>query len=240
MKRLKRREFLAISSLACWCAAAQPPRRVQASDYREFWIWDKPASLAALAQASTLYFLQGEVRANSRHHPATLTRQGTGVLDFPGKSLWLVYRTTSLDWDQTVMAQIVARLQDWQRMGNQVVGLQVDFDAPSAELEKYRQFLQSIRQQLPGQYALSATGLLDWSVNGGSDLRALGETVDELVIQTYQGRTTLPNLQRYRPRLSALPFRFKIGLMENAIWPQALEGVADNPNFSGYVVFLVA
>ena len=232
-------------------ATATGDEIINAKDYEQFWIWTPPEDDAKLSQAHTLYILQGEIRPpnipyyrpntneNADHAAlATLTPQGLGVRSLSDKKIWLVYRATSQEWSDEVMAQLIERLEKWQRAGNHVMGLQIDYDAPTYQLDKYAQLLRHVRQQLPAHYQLSVTGLLDWS-NQAEDpqFMQLSDAVDELVIQTYQGTTTLTNYSRYLKKLENLPFDFKVGIVEDGQW-QGAAFLENNPHFKGYVVFL--
>jgi hypothetical protein len=80
---------------------------------------------------------------------------------------------------------------------------------------------------------------MDWSANG--DPRALLQlkgVVDEVVIQTYQGRSTIFGYERYFDRLRGFPVPFNVGLVENGRWIEP-SGLRAEPNFKGYVVFLL-
>lgn len=224
---------------------------INPKDYEQFWIWTPPKDDSKLSQANMLYILQGEIRPsnlpyyrpntdeNAVHAAlATLTPQGLGVRPLTGKKIWLVYRATSQEWSDDVMPQLIERLEKWQRVGNQVVGIQIDYDAPTYQLDKYAELLREVRKQLPAHYQLSVTGLLDWSNQAEyPQFMQLSDTVDELVIQTYQGTTTLTNYSRYLKKLEHLPFDFKIGIIEGGQW-QGAAFLEDNPHFKGYVVFL--
>ncbi len=224
---------------------------IDPKDYQQFWLWTAPKDDTKLSQAHTLYILQGEIRPNNMPyyrpninkntvHPAlaTLTPQGLGVRSLSSKKIWLVYRATSQEWSDEVMSQLIKRLDQWQRAGNQVMGIQIDYDAPTYQLDKYALLLNSIRQQLPAQYQLSVTGLLDWSNQADdSQFNQLSDAIDELVIQTYQGTTTLPNYSQYLKNLENLPFDFKVGIIEGGQW-QGAAFLEANPHFKGYVVFL--
>ncbi|MGP5301561.1 DUF3142 domain-containing protein, partial [Psychrobacter celer] len=197
---------------------------IQANDYQQFWLWTPPKDSTKLSQAHTLYLLQGEIRApnmpyyrpdthdnNAQALPATLITQGLGVRPLRGKKMWLVYRATSQTWSEDVMPQLIKRLEQWQRAGNHVMGIQIDYDAPTYRLGEYAALLKQIRQQLPAQYQLSVTGLLDWSNQAeDSQFIQLNDAIDELVIQTYQGTTTLTNYAQHLIRLKDLPFDFKV------------------------------
>lgn len=224
---------------------------IDPKDYEQFWLWTAPKDEKKISQAHTLYILQGEIRPDNipYYRPninkntvpaalATLTPQGLGVRSLSGKKIWLVYRATSQEWSDEVMVQLIDRLEKWQRAGNQVMGIQIDYDAPTYQLDKYAHLLRNIRQQLPAQYQLSVTGLLDWS-NQADDpqfMQLIG-AVDELVIQTYQGTTTLSNYAHYLKKLEHLSFNFKVGIIEGGQW-QGAPFLEDNPHFKGYVVFL--
>ena len=224
---------------------------IQANDYQQFWLWTPPKDSTKLSQAHTLYLLQGEIRAPNMPYyrpdtrdndaqalPATLITQGLGVRPLRGRKMWLVYRATSQTWSEDVMPQLIKRLEQWQRAGNHVMGIQIDYDAPTYRLGEYAALLKQIRQQLPAQYQLSVTGLLDWSNQAeDSQFIQLNDAIDELVIQTYQGTTTLTNYAQHLIRLKDLPFDFKVGIIEGGQW-QGAAFLEDNPHFQGYVVFL--
>lgn len=231
--------------------AATSDAIVNAKDYEQFWIWTPPKDDTQLSQAHTLYILQGEIRPpnipyyrpntneNADHAAlATLTPQGLGVRSLDDKKIWLVYRATSQEWSDEVMAQLIERLEKWQRAGNQVMGIQIDYDAPTYQLDKYAQLLRNVSKQLPAHYQLSVTGLLDWSNQAEEpQFMQLGDAIDELVIQTYQGTTTLTNYSRYLKKLENVPFDFKVGIIEGGQWHGA-GFLEKSPHFKGYVVFL--
>lgn len=228
----------------------QPTIKVKAQDYQQFWIWNPPKDSAKLQSATTLYILQGEIRVtngvtlNSQadRSQATLTPQGMGVKKLANKKIWLVYRVdnrvTAQDWSQQINVRIQAKLHAWEQAGNQVEGIQIDFDSPTYQLDNYAKLLTTIRKQLPKRYKLSVTGLLDWANQAQNrEFLQIGNSIDELVMQTYQGTTTLPNYQQYLRKLEKLPFDFKIGLVEQGEW-QGADFVEQNPHFKGYVVFV--
>lgn len=224
---------------------------INPKDYEQFWIWTPPKDDNKIHRANTLYILQGDIRPTNipYYRPntdentvqaslATLTPQGLGVRFLRGKKIWLVYRATSQEWSDNVMGQLINRLEKWQRAGNQVMGIQIDYDAPTYRLDEYAQLLKKIRQQLPAHYQLSVTGLLDWSNQAeDSQFIQLNDAIDELVIQTYQGTTTLTNYPQYLTKLENLPFNFKVGIIEGGQWRGAAF-LEHNPHFKGYVVFL--
>jgi hypothetical protein len=212
---------------------------VRAADYDAFWLWAGVKPQPALAGARTLYILQGQVAPQSDNDDeGRLIAQGGAVPHLRSGEVWLDYRAHTLRWSPAVYAQILARLQRWRAAGDPVAGLQIDFDSGTRHLADYAAFLRDLRGRLPADCRLSITGLLDWSSQGDSAaLGALGGVVDEVVLQTYQGRRTIPGYEAYLARLSRMTIPFKIGLVEGGDWT-APPDIAANPWFRGYVVFL--
>ena len=222
---------------------------VRAQDYDAFWLWAGVRPQPALATARTLYILQGQVAARTNVDGASLgganldgagrlIAQGGAIPHLSHGRIWLDYRVHTLRWSPEVYGEMLARLRRWRAAGNRVVGLQIDFDAHTRRLGEYARFLSDLRSRLPADCRLSVTGLLDWSSQGDSAaLDALGGVVDEVVLQTYQGRRTIPNYQAYLASLVRMTLPFRIGLAEGGEW-SAPPGLAANPWFRGYVVFL--
>lgn len=151
----------------------------------------------------------------------------------------MVVRVETLDWPEPIYAQVLSALARWRAAGNRVAGLQIDFDAGTRHLENYAAFLADLRKRLPPDCLLSITGLLDWSSHGDpAGLAALAGTVDEIVLQIYQGRRVIPGYAGYLAALDRLEIPFRIGLLQGGDW-EAPAGLAANPWFRGYVVFLV-
>ena len=138
------------------------------------------------------------------------------------------------------MPQVLADLERWRAAGNRVRGVQIDFDAATRGLAGYAAFLKQVRGQLPKGTAMSVTGLLDWSsrADDPSGLNALAGVVDEVVLQTYQGRTTIKGYGAYMTHLGRLKIPFKIGLVQHGEWTEP-EGLKAQPYYRGDVVFLL-
>lgn len=225
--------MLAIALAAC---GTGDPNEVVADRYDSFWLWAGVPANDAVRKADTVYILDGELRGE----PARFVPLRPGVPKAPNPHIWLVVRTDTLDWPVGTDAALVRRLDRWAAAGNKVDGIQIDFDAATRGLSDYAAFLTAFRKALPSHYKLSITGLMDWSANGDPDaLRALAGTVDEVVIQTYQGRSTILGYDAYFDRMKGYPIPFKVGLVEHGRFtpPASLES---RPNFKGYVVFLIA
>ncbi|MFM9936598.1 MAG: DUF3142 domain-containing protein [Novosphingobium sp.] len=215
---------------------AGEPTRVDPAAHDQFFLWAGVPPPPAVARATVLYILGGEIR---RDGPARLVDLRAGVPHVKSSSVWLTVRTERLDWDAGTWLAITAMLARWRAAGNRLEGLQIDFDAATAGLGGYRAFLEGARRRLPPGERLSITGLLDWSANGDpAALERLAGVVDEVVIQTYQARRTIPGYAAYFRHIDTLPIPHKIALVEGGEWspPPAL---ARDRRFGGYVVFLL-
>jgi hypothetical protein len=213
--------------------------RINANHYDSFWIWGNIQSAPYLVQSKELYILQGEIRYSKQKQSSVLIPQGISIRKLPHQKIWLVFRTHHLKWDEQNYQTIFSRMEHWKNQGNQVQGLQIDFDSQTNNLKDYAIFLEKLRQQLPAKYKLSITGLLDWTnVKDQNTLHILRQNIDELVLQSYQGTTTIPNYREYLKRISSMQLPYKIGLVQHGIWQTTL----NQPNdrfFRGYVVFLL-
>lgn len=225
---------LAAALVLAGCGAPSAPR-VDPADHDAFFLWAGVKPPAVLDRAKTIYILSGEVRADDNARFVPLRPQAPRLRH---AEVWLVVRAERLDWSEAVHSRILRDLARW-RAGSRVVGLQIDFDAKTRGLEDYAVFLSDLRRRLPADYRLSVTGLMDWSANGDpAALARLRGVVDELVVQTYQGRHTIPGYEGYMAALRRLPVPYRVGLVERGEW-RAPSGLERDPEFRGYVVFLL-
>lgn len=234
---------LAIAVLLAFAAASggsvpqtlAPENRVDANNYDAFWLWAGVKPQPVLARATRIYLLQGQVEARE---PVRFVSQRPAIPHVRGPEVWIVVRVETLRWPPPVYRRVLAQLARWRSAGNNVVGIQIDFDARTRHLEDYAAFLKDLRQRLPADCKLGITGLLDWSSNGDpKGLDALASAVDEVVLQIYQGRHVIPGYAGYLARLDRMKVPFRIGLLQGGEW-RAPVGLAANSHFRGYVVFL--
>lgn len=230
-----RRAALAFALLALLAGSCRPAptQRVDPAGYDAFYLWAGVAPRPVLDKARSVYLLAGEVERGGGFTALRATprlRRG---------EVWVVVRTRQIDWDAATLGAIMAVVRRWQAAGNPVAGLQIDFDASTKGLERYAAFLARVRAALPARYRLSITGLMDWSANADpAALAGLKGVIDEVVVQSYQHRTTIPGYDRYLTRLARVPVPHKVALIEGGEWHEPATLKAD-PLFRGYVVFLV-
>ncbi|MEN9849188.1 MAG: hypothetical protein RL368_1928 [Pseudomonadota bacterium] len=227
-------------SLSLLIVAAAPLNdAVRLENYQEFWVWGGIHAAHIPQQAQRLYLLQGSIRLNSQNQPI-FQRQGIlpQALNAP---IFLVYRLETLAWNTIVQQSILNQIKLWQAYQQPVLGIQLDFDAGTKNLQNYEQFLRKVRAEFPQQYQLSITGLLDWSQNAKPEvLQSLADILDEVIFQTYQGKKTIPHYASYIHSLLRLQVPFKVGVVEQADWNVAYEGLLKkSPYFRGMVVFLL-
>lgn len=211
--------------------------RVDVRDYHSYWLWAAVRPQPALKQADMLYLHQAEIISQSGK--PVLQRRGTPYSAIKVPALWISIRIATLEVSDQMINDMIRLRENWIAAGNQVTGIQIDFDASSYQLQKYAVFLQRLRERLPPDCKLSVTGLLDWAKTGSvAELNRL--PVDEVVIQTYQGRHTVTRYREYLPVLMQLKIPFKVGLVQKGEWDEGWQKrLATSPYYRGEVVFLL-
>lgn len=224
--------------LAVALVAAPPPPApdlVDAARYDSFWLWAGVRPQPVLRGAKSIYLLEGQVDATPT---VRLVAQRPAVPHIVGSDVWMVVRVGTLRWPPLVYQQLAAQLARWRAAGNRVRGIQIDFDTRTRHLADYAGFLADLKRRLPVGCRLGITSLLDWSANGDpAALDALAGSVDEVVLQIYQGRHVIPGYAGYLARVGRMKVPFRIGLLQGGEWT-APPTLATNPLFRGYVVFL--
>lgn len=212
---------------------------VQAQQYEQFWIWGDISTADYLKKAKVLYILQGQVTDRHENKTSRFIRQGIAPRPLKNQRIWVVIRSQHLNWTEQDYHQAFQLLRQWQQHGNQVQGLQIDFDSKTKRMYDYALFLQQLRQKLPPEYQLSITGLMDWSnITDTRTLVLLKASIDEIAIQTYQGTRTTVDYEKYLQRMTRLGLPFKVGLVQNGQFDH-------HPNyqksalFKGHIVFLL-
>lgn len=229
--------IVACALAACDVAPEGPGTgTVDPGDYRAFYLWPGVEPPRDLGRAEAVYVLWGELRKIDPDRVMVLFR---GVPRGRPGELWLVVRAERTDWGEGAYGQLLSAADRWRGTGR-LAGVQVDFDSSTGELRGYARFLSGLRSRLPADLKLSVTGLLDWPANASdADLAAMGAAIDEIVVQTYQGRATIAGYGEYIAAIERLPMPYRIALVEGGEW-NAPPALARDPRFRGYVVFLLA
>ncbi len=233
--------WLAASAALAACSSVEKPAadgqaRVDAARHDAFWLWAGVDPPPLLAQARTLYILEAEYLASA---DGRWQSRRAATPRAPHATLWIVYRVESLRWPERLYARLSTDLARYRAAGNRVAGIQIDFDANTRYLDEYAVFLRDLRRRLPRDAQLSITGLMDWGAQADPEaLNALGSAIDELVVQTYQGRHSIPDAHAYARSLERLRQPFRVGLVQHGLWREP-DNLRRNPYFRGYVVFLV-
>lgn len=216
---------------------SQVQAKVNVTNYHDFWLWAGVKPQPVLAQANSVYILQGQI--SLKDHRPVFVPQGIAIPKLKTPSVWISYRVETLNWTPDILSKILTQLHRWELAGNNITGLQIDFDASTLQLNRYGAFLTKLRKDIPAKYQISITGLMDWSMHTSAhELNQLSQVINEIVIQTYQGTKTIPTYLNYINKLTGLTVPFKIGLVQHGEW-QEPEVLRQQPMFKGYVVFLV-
>ncbi|MEJ0066292.1 MAG: DUF3142 domain-containing protein [Caulobacteraceae bacterium] len=177
---LVRARSLALAACALGLMLSRPGRRRHGAGgglrrHSGFWAGVKPQPV--LANARTLYILQGQVAATPNPDAeGRLIARAARFRTSAGARSGSTTAPTPCAGRRRRTTQILARLRRWRAAGDPLVGLQIDFDAHTRRLGEYATFLANLRRRLPPDCRLSITGLLDWSSQGDSAaLDALGE-----------------------------------------------------------------
>lgn len=221
--------ILALTALA---GCAPPNDLVDPADHDAFFVWAGVSPSSVLERARAVYLLAGEVRRDGGYVPLRADPRVRHA------EVWMVVRAQRIDWSPALEQRLIHDLDRWA-VRNRLAGLQIDFDASTRHLDSYGAFLAGLRARLPQRYRLSVTGLMDWSANADpAALTGLRGVVDEIVVQSYQGRHTIPGYSAYLKRMTRLPVPFRVAIVERGQWrePGWLRSAA---NYRGTVVFLL-
>jgi hypothetical protein len=116
--------------------------------------------------------------SRARIDPALLKRDGRPLIAV----IRLDGQLKSLAQDE-ITTQIQQLISDWQALGLNLCGVEIDHDAGNTRLPAYREFLQHLRAHLPASLPLSITALPAWL--DSRELPALLSTVDSSVLQVH-------------------------------------------------------
>lgn len=210
---------------------------LQSRDPTSYWIWAGIGltDLPAEARGARLYLYQGNVI----HKDGRTLYDRKGLFPHPlhGHDLWLTVRLMGGPASPEYVRGLYEKLaRDWARHNVPIHGLQIDYDAPTARLWAYGDYLNELREALPKGTRLAITGLGDWLVSGDpAALRYMARSVDDIAFQLYQGRSALKDQKRYERALARLDFPYQVGLLRGQ---ETHSHFGRNRGYSGRIVFL--
>ena len=205
-----------------------------------YWIWAgiEPGRLSAEKwQSSELFVHQGFI--DTSHGKPIFSKRGLSPHIIPSDRLRIVYRLNGLP-DAAGIAWLYQRQKFlWEREGNTVLGIQLDYDSPTPKLGRYAEFLKELRGDLPPGTELSITGLRDWLASSDpAVLSRLSDSVDFVAFMLYHGNQPLRPIIKYATILSRFSRNFRVGLLPLQADDRRLAGIAHAPGYLGAVVFL--
>ncbi len=211
--------------------------RLLRRDYDSFFLWAGVKPPAALGQAKSVYILAGEVRAGRQFALRAAAARRRRARAMP-RSGWCCGSSGSTG-SRRSPGNCSANWRAGRRREPMCAGCRsISIPRRSTSIAM-RSSSRRLKRELPKGTRLSVTGLMDWSANGDpAALAKLGAVVDEVVVQTYQGRShhpRLPALPRLALRSCACPTRLRWSMAGNG----RAAGLAADPHFKGYVVFLL-
>lgn len=161
-----------------------PPLDQQLYVWQRQWTSDHEAALRdSRADFSTLRVLALQAFPSAGWSRARIDPM---LLEHDGRPLIAVIRLDgqlkALDQDEA-NAQIQRVIGDWQALGLNLTGVEIDHDAGVSRLPAYREFLTRLRSVLPTSLPLSITALPAWL--DSPELPGLLSTVDSSVLQVH-------------------------------------------------------
>ena len=203
------------------------------------WLW--PGVLPSrCGKTARIYALQGHFYRNGRFEP-----QGPE----PGRSRQVnreivpVYRMDRLPPSGALHDVAAPVVYAWRKKGWQVPGLQVDFDSPTAKLDRYGRWLRTENDQFRSVDAelqiTSVTGLGDWLMTGHrDDLRKLNLAAGTIAFMFYHSGRSVEPLTMF---VSALERRksliFQLGLLPTQQSDQRFDILRAAQGYRGDIVF---
>jgi hypothetical protein len=206
---------------------------VDAAQHDAFFLWAGVKAPEVLAKARTIYLLDGEVRAGPHGSCRCGRRCRTSATPrsgwWSGSNGW-TGRNRSGGGCWPILTGGRRRATGWPGCNS------ISMRARAAR--SLRRVPRRSAAAAARRYKLSITGLMDWSAGGDpAALAALGSVVDDVVLQTYQGRRTVPGTKPISARWRACPSPIGWAGGRRRMARAARTG-ARSP-FRGYVVFLL-
>jgi hypothetical protein len=131
-----------------------------------FWLWPGSYVEAAAARAHPFDVLYVQIGRIDSYYKNSVSWRWPLQMP-PAAEYWALWRYDGQA--RPTEAQIAVIASDFHKrqaeaatQGNGVVGIQLDYDCPTADLPEYASFLGKVRKALPEGTRISITALLDW------------------------------------------------------------------------------
>ena len=201
------------------------------------WLWPGAASRRC-GENARVYLLQGHFYRTGRFEA-----QGTlpGRTPRAGRELVPVYRMDRLPANGLLQAVATPVIDAWRRRGWHVPGVQVDFDSPTAKLDRYAHWirLENERFARSGTDAItSVTGLVDWLLNARpADLRALNRAAGVIAFMFYHRGRGIEPIDVYINALARSDLHFRLGLLPAQARERGFGALRSDRGYRGDIVF---
>jgi hypothetical protein len=205
--------LLLVGAVAAGHGRTAASRQPQATWQTGYWLWQMagyPAP-APTGKVDLLYVQVGEFFADSswtrkrssvwspRLANKDIDAKLANIPEWPrhlpkADSYIAVWRNTSATTPGAgLVDQLIERYQHVKRQaaqaGQRLIGLQIDHDCPTADLDTYAHFLKALRTALPQEDLISITALLDW-FRSGTQIAHVLQWVNEHIPQFYDIETS--------------------------------------------------
>lgn len=231
--------FAVIAAATVSCSESEPFLPNQTPD--AYWVW-AGINPAEVPSAEEWFVYQGQFDDNgnfAQRGPSLQSIINAQTASTTPTQLHLVYRLHTLTPPDYLLSVHEFMVQKYQQAGLNVVGLQLDFDSPSAKLSRYAEYLTIVRSFLPADTIFSATGLATWLVDNPEAQATIHEPLDFIAYQFYQGRTPFAEAARYAQALTAVEHPYRIGVLATQERKAIIQNLSTSNQANGFLGFIV-
>lgn len=218
--------LIALSCLASGCGPRLPGTTASRPEWKTgFWLWSAGTANATDGVGcpiDTLYTQIGQVDSYSKN-----SKSWEWLGQIPAATeYWALWRYEAPIGPMN--SQIPVLVHDFEKrkseaaaQGRKLVGIQLDYDCATGDLNEYASFLKKLRKALPNETRISITALLDW-FRSGTAIQAVLVHVNEFVPQFYDvGQSAPGHLQgiakavdpsRWGPIFNVFGIPYRIGI----------------------------
>lgn len=228
VRRITRQFILGFAILLAGSVSAQNDRQLPV----QCWLWSLDiADLPSVCDTILVY--QGDIVGDANE--AVFIKRGLIPQPITSHKLGIVVRLYSWIDSEAIANQIEYAIAQWANRDQTISTVQIDFDVPSSQLNRYTNLMQELHQRLPN-YTLSVTGLTSWHYDNPKEVKRLAAAVDHIAFQLYQVYRPHPNYQRIADDLAQAGYRYRLGITQATEFKPA--SLATGPDFQGFNYFI--